>query len=309
MGTGRGDGLSNDKVGYIAMKKVALRESRSILTPQKGGFLFSEPYPFTHTLSPYTGCGFGKTACGQFCYAQFMPNWTNLANAEHWGELVAVKSNAASILKHTLHGMKQSDRAKLRIFMASTTDPYQPLEAKYHITQQCLDVFAEYSDLDLLVIQTRSPLVMTDFERIKQLPYSWLSITIETNDTRFIHRLGGGPLPKKRFEIIQQARLAGIRTQIVVSPCLPYTPSFLRQLVDSGASRIVIDDFVSGDGTGGKRTSASRFVSLANYDWRDSSSARSLYFSLKALGIEVGWSAAGFCGIQPRNGIQQLTLL
>jgi DNA repair photolyase len=283
--------------------QTVLRESRSVLTPQKGGFLSAPPYPFTHTFSPFTGCGFGNTACGQYCYAQFMPNWTNFNGGSAWGELVAVKTNAPAILSETLAKMKPAERARLRIFMASTTDPYQPLEAKHEITRGCLDVFKQYPDLDLLVIQTRSPLVARDFDRIAALPYAWLSMTIETDDQAVIQKLGGGPLVQKRFEVVREATHAGIRTQIVVSPCLPYTPAFAQKLAESGATRIVVDDFIAGDGSGGKRTANSPFAAVATYDWRDSQPAHRLHDALQTLGVDVAWSATGFCGIPPRQPV------
>jgi DNA repair photolyase len=173
------------------MTEIMTRDIKSILTEQKGGFLASPPYPFTHSLSPYTGCAFGKTACGSYCYAQFMPNWVNFKGNAEWGDAVSVKMNAAQVLEEALK--KSQNRAAMRIFMASTTDPYQPLEKKYEITRQCLEVFAKYPDLDLLVIQTRSPLAARDFDLMKQIPYAWLSVTIETDDQAAINRLGGGP--------------------------------------------------------------------------------------------------------------------
>lgn len=284
---------------------ISTRQVKSILTPQRKGFLASAPFPFTHSLSPYTGCGFGKSSCGTFCYAQFMPNWTNFRHGEAWGELVGVKENAGIVLEETLRSMSHTERANLRIFMASTTDPYQPLEAKYRVTQRCLDAFSLYSDIDLLVIQTRSPLVAHDFDRIQSIPYAWLSVTIETDNAKIIRHLGGGPAIEKRFEIVQQAAQAGIPVQIVVSPCLLYTSNFAERLVVSGARRIVVDDFTEGDGSGGKRTSNSPFATIVNYDWRDNKPARALYEKLLCSSLEIGWSATGFCGIDTKRLKQQ----
>lgn len=284
---------------------ISLRQIKSILTPQRKGFLASAPFPFTHSLSPYTGCGFGKSSCGTFCYAQFMPNWTNFKQGEAWGELVGVKENAGVVLQETLTNMSHSERAKLRIFMASTTDPYQPLESTYKVTQHCLDAFSLCTDLDLLIIQTRSPLVMRDFDRIQSIPYAWLSVTIETDNAKVVTHFGGGPTVKKRLEVVQLAAQAGIPVQIVVSPCLPYTSNFAERLVESGARRIVVDDFIEGDGSGGKRTSNSRFATMANYDWRDNKPARALYEKLLCSSLEIGWSTAGFCGIDTKRLKQQ----
>lgn len=279
---------------------VIERPAQSILTEQTGGFLTSAPYPFTHTLSPYTGCGFGKTSCGTYCYAQFMPNWTNLPNRPAWGEAARVKSNAAEILAATLGKQSSAKRASLRIFMSSITDPYQPIEAKYRVTQACLEVFAQFPDLDLLVIQTRSPLVERDFDLLATIPYAYLSMTIETDDQALLTRLGGGPALSKRFEVLTAAKAAGLRTQVTVSPCLPYSLDFAEKLLSLGADRLVVDDFLDGDGSGGNRTAQSPFAEVAGYNWRDSGSAHSLYEALSASHPVVAWSSSGFCGIPPR---------
>jgi DNA repair photolyase len=285
---------------------VTLTEARGILTPQKSGFLAGSPYPFTHALTPYTGCAFGNTTCGMYCYAQFLPNWTYHKPPLAWGEAVFVKSNAPDLLERSLSLMKPRKRSTLRIFMSSATDPYQPLESKHQITRRCLEVFARYPDLDLLVIQTRSPLAERDLELMSQIPYAWLSLTIETDDQAYLIRLKGGPSLEKRWALVQAARAAGVPTQITVSPCLPYTTveKFGQRLLHSGARRIVIDTTVDGDGTGGERTARTAFA-RTEPAWNATTPAHQLYDYLHervpALGISMGWSNAGFCGIAPRQ--------
>jgi DNA repair photolyase len=288
------------------MIQITERRVKSILTEQKRGVLASKAYPFTHSLSPYTGCGFGKTSCGQYCYAQFLPNWTNFSGDVEWGEAISVKANAAAVLDETLRSMAPTRRSTLRIFFASTTDPYQPIEARYKITRQCLEVFARYPDLDLLTIQTRSPLAERDFDLMRQIPYAWLSVTVETDDQSVISRLGGGPTIKKRLELVSRGAAQGINTQIAVSPCLPYTKDFASTLVSSGAKRIIVDSFVAGDGSAGRRTANSLFAQTAWFDWRDETPALALHDDLKALGVDVTWSSVGFCSIPPR--IEQVML-
>jgi DNA repair photolyase len=282
------------------MIHITERQIKSILTEQKTGFLTSQPYPFTHSLSPYTGCGFGKTTCGQYCYAQFLPNWTNFSGDAAWGEAISVKANAAAVLDDTLSRMSADKRSTLRILLAPTTDPYQPIEAKYQVTRQCLEVFARYPDLDLLLMQTRSPLAERDFGLLKQIPYAWLSVTVETDDQSVISKLGGGPTLKKRLELISRAIDQGLNAQIAVSPCLPYTPGFASALIASGAKRFIVDSFVAGDGSRGKRTANSPFAQEVWFDWRDETPVLTLYEDLKARGAAVAWSTVGFCSIPPR---------
>lgn len=285
--------------------EITLKEAKSILTPQHGGFLSSGPYPFTHSLSGYIGCGFGQTTCGLYCYAQFLPNWMFSGFTAAWGQAIQVKTNAAPLLDKALHRMKPEVRRGLRIFMSASTDPYQPLEQQHNITHQCLEVFAQYSDLDLLVIQTRSPLAERDLPLMLSIPYVWLSVTIETNDSAYLKHLRGGPPLSKRWELVKAASAAGMPTQITVSPCLPYSgvEEFGQQLLHSGAQRLIIDSFVAGDGTRGKRTAHSPFAQIEP-SWRDGHHPEELYHYLQekvsGMGILLGWSIEGFCGIAPR---------
>jgi DNA repair photolyase len=285
---------------------ITLTEARGILTPQRSGFLAGGPYPFTHALSAYTGCAFGNTTCGMYCYAQFLPNWAYHNPPLAWGEAIYVKTNAPELLERALVSMKPKARVKLRIFMSSTTDPYQPLESKQQITRRCLEIFARYPDLDLLVIQTRSPLAERDLELMNQIPYAWLSLTIETDDQTYLAKLKGGPSLEKRWALVQAARAANVPAQITVSPCLPYTniEQFGQRLLHSGVRRIVIDTTIDGDGTGGARTARTSFAQ-AEPAWNATTPAHQLYDYLcehaPSLGVALGWSNAGFCGIEPRR--------
>lgn len=285
---------------------ITLKEAKSILTPQGRGFLAAGPYPFTHALSAYTGCGFGQTTCGMYCYAQFLPNWTFGGSTEAWGKAVQVKTNAAELLETALSHMKPAQRRKLRILMSGATDPYQPIEHEHQITRQCLEVFTRYPDLDLLLVQTRSPLAGRDLPLLLNISYAWLSVTIETNDQAYLKRLKGGPLLSKRWELVRTASRAGVPTQIAVSPCLPYTgvEEFGQQLLQSGARRLIVDSPVDGDGSRGKRTARSPFAQ-AEPTWADTTRPRQLYRYLREqsekTGIAVGWSSAGFNGIPPRQ--------
>lgn len=274
-------------------------QSKKILTPQKAGFLTEGEYPFTHTLSWAIGCGFGSIYCGKYCYAQKIPNWYySREDGESWGDALIIKDNAPELLQKQLTNARS--RNTMRIFMSSVTDPYQPIERKIRMTRRLLKVFQQFDDLDLLVVQTRGPAVVDDLELIASIPYAWLSMTIETDR----HDLSYGPSKghiDKRFDAVRQAVDAGVNTQITVSPCLPYSDEFASRLINSGAHRIVVDTFVLGDGSDGKRTETSPFADAVSYDWRDNSIAENLYQQLQNQHPNIAWSASGFVGIPPRD--------
>ena len=273
-------------------------QAKSILTPQARGFLTSGELPYTHSLSWAAGCGYGKLYCGAFCYAQMLPNWHFARRQdEGWGEALIIKANAPELLEAQL--ARGHNRPAMRIFMSPVTDPYQPIERKLRLTRRCLDVFARYDDLDLLLIQTRGPAVLDDIDLIARIPYAWLGMTIETDR---------GDLPygpseshvQRRLAAVKRAVERGVSTQIAVSPCLPYSPDFAARLLDTGAQRIVIDTFAIGDGSRGRRTGNSPFAALADYDWRDDGIAMRLYQQLKSRHGAVAWSGSGFAGIPAR---------
>lgn len=278
------------EIRYITPKKI--------LTPQKRGFLTEGEYPFTHTLSWAIGCGFGGIYCGKYCYAQKLINWYySRQDGEDWGDAIVIKENAPDLLAKQLKNART--RSSMRIFMSSVTDPYQPIERKIRMTRRCLQVFVEYDDLDLLVIQTRGSSVVDDLELIASIPYAWLSMTIETDR----YDLPYGPSKahiEKRLAAVRQAVDSGVQTQITVSPCLPYSDEFADKLINSGAQRIVVDTFVLGDGSQGKRTADSPFADNVAYDWQDNLIAKQLYEQLKEKHPDVAWSSSGFVGIPPR---------
>jgi DNA repair photolyase len=214
---------------------------------------------------------------------------------------VVAKDNAPDLLAATLRSLSAAGRRRLRIFMSSSTDPYQPVERRRCLSRRCLEVFACYPDLDLLLIQTRSPLAARDLDLLRQIPYAWLSVTVETDDAGVFKRLRGGPTPSQRLALVRAAAAQDIAVQIAVSPCLPHTAAFAGTLAGCGARRVVVDTFVDGDGAAGRRTAHSDYA-RAVPGWSDTAAGRRLFDELAASGVATGWSTAGFCGIPPRRG-------
>jgi DNA repair photolyase len=215
--------------------------SKSILTPGRG--LLSE---YSHSLNPYAGCAFGCS----YCYVRQLP--VSLFREEEWGAWVDIKANAAELLRKEL--VKAKKKGPVTIFMASATDPYQPIEAKTMLTRSLLEVMLEVQP-DFLFVQTRSPLVKRDLDLFKQFGDNIrISMTIETDkeEIRKAFAPAAPPIPA-RMNALREITEAGVLTQATISPLLPCSREFPKKLKGL-ASRITIDDFWMGDGSGGKRT-------------------------------------------------------
>src|SRR5512136_1153601 len=109
---------------------------------------------YDYVVNPYTGC---QHACS-YCYARFMKRFTG--HREPWGQFVDVKVNAPDLLR-----VEIVRKAVGRVWVSGVCDPYQPLEARYRLTRQCLEILSQ-NDWPVAV-QTRSPLVLRDMDILK----------------------------------------------------------------------------------------------------------------------------------------------
>ncbi|MFM1654178.1 SPL family radical SAM protein [Brevibacillus sp. B_LB10_24] len=201
---------------------------------------------YSHSLNPYTGCSFGCS----YCYVRQMP--VSTFRQREWGTWVDIKQEAAELLRKELRRAKVKGR--VTIFMSSSTDPYQPIEHQEKVTRSLLEVMAE-DPPDLLLVQTRSPLVRRDIDLLQLLGDKVrVSMTVETDLDEIRKRFTPNAPPiAARLQTLQLLADAGIATQAAIAPVLPSSEAFpdkLRPLVD----RVCVDDYFMGDGSGGKRT-------------------------------------------------------
>lgn len=219
--------------------------SKTILTEAKGYL----DVGFTHSLNPYSGCGF---AC-LYCYVREMP--IQRFKDIPWGEWVHIKKNAAENYRKEMQKLRKKDTA-VNIFMSSATDPYQPIERDAQITRGILAEMIEHPP-DFLQIQTRGPLIERDMDLLLQLKERCdvlVSMTIET-DREDMKRIFAPYAPgvTLRLKVLKRLHDAGIPTQASVSPVLPFTPNFAKVLEDR-VDHVWIDTLRIGDGSMGRRS-------------------------------------------------------
>lgn len=275
----------------MSRAQVFPRSTQRALTPT-GGYLAS----FTHSLQPYSGCQF---SC-RYCYVREMTVQRANPYRLAWSAWIAPKLNAPARLR------REGERGLLRgarVFCASVTDPYTPLEKKLALTRGCLEVMAEHPPAFLL-LQTRSPLVLRDADLLARMPFALVSVTVPTDDEA-VRRLlePDSPSLRTRVEALRALRAAGVRTQAAVAPLLPGDPERLARRLEPVVERVVVDDFFRGDGAGGRRSrEALACLREAGYaEWTEPGYADRAVDAFRAvLGAErVGVSAAGFAAGAP----------
>jgi DNA repair photolyase len=186
----------------------------------------SKVYPYV--INPYTGC---QHACS-YCYARFMKRVTG--HKEPWGEFVDVKINAAELLRVEIKKKKTA-----RVWVSGVCDPYQPLEAHYRLTRQCLEILAQ--NRWPVTIQTRSPLVVRDMDILKVATdlEAGFSVTTADDTIRELFEPHAPPIDA-RLKALDELHQAGIRTFAMIAPMLPGAEG-LGELLKGKVDYVLID--------------------------------------------------------------------
>lgn len=186
----------------------------------------SKVYPYV--INPYTGC---QHNC-LYCYAHFMKRFTG--HKEPWGQFVDVKLNAPSLLSREI-----TRKRKDRVWISGVCDPYQPLEAKYKLTRQCLEILVD--NHWPVTIQTRSPLVLRDGDILQKGEDFEVGLSITTADEA-IRKLfePNAPPIKERVRALDELHRLGIRTYAMIAPILPQSES-LAEILAGKVEYVILD--------------------------------------------------------------------
>lgn len=265
------------------------------LTPT-GGFLSG----FAFSLNPYVGCAFGDRGGCPFCYVRALP--VARAQAGPWGSWVIAKRNLPERLERELGELERRGRLEeTAIFMSSATDPYQGIERRMKLTRAALALMSRHPPRRLL-LQTRGPMVERDIDVLRRMGgHVIVSLTLETDDDEVRRRLTPtSPSVARRLAAARRLRAAGIFTQLAIAPMMPNHPQRFAELAAASADRVIIDTYVDGDGSGGRRSRALGIPELyrhLGYDgWFEKGAETALINAMQTrLGTErVLLSRAGF---------------
>ena len=279
----------------VGKTTVDVTSVRSILTSQRGRFSFVSGYDFT--INPYQGC---SAAC-DYCYAAGYTGDDDLSKA--WGNWVKAKSNAAQALAREVHLIENAS-----IYMATVTDPYQPVERQADITGSILDVMAQAKPK--LVIQTRFPLVVRDIPRIEAIVTNGgmvqVNVTVTTDDDS-LRRIMEPKCPSipARMKALTDLSQAGVTTCATITPMLPVEDpeAFAIRLLDTGIEKVIVQQFHRAEGSGEQFRRSTRPAALQwleenwGKNWRrdyQNHYRRVVAELKKAFPNQVGEGQAGF---------------
>lgn len=207
---------------------VTIEHPRSILT-----FNQSPDIPFDRSINPYRGCEHGCI----YCFARPTHAHHDLSPGLDFETKLFAKPDAARLLRETL--AKRSYNCA-PIAMGTNTDPYQPIEGRYHITRAVLEVCRETNHP--VTITTKSDRVLRDLDLLTDLARDDLvavGISVTSLDPRLSSLLEPrASSPDKRLAVLEMLVSAGVPAHVSIAPVVPsITDEFMERILAEAAAR------------------------------------------------------------------------
>ncbi len=207
---------------------VTEERAKSILT-----FNRSPDIPFDRSLNAYRGCEHGCI----YCFARPTHAYHDLSPGLDFETKLFAKPDAARLLRETL--AKRSYRCA-PIAMGTNTDPYQPIEGRYRITRQVLEVCLEARQP--VTITTKSDRVLRDIDLLTEMAKERL-VAVGISVTSLDPGLSGlleprAAAPAKRLAALGQLAAAGVPAHVSIAPVIPaVTDLFIENILSEAAGR------------------------------------------------------------------------
>ena len=211
------DGDWLDEKDIIGDSAAKLRTTVTTESPKSIiNYNISPDLPFDRSINAYRGCEHGCI----YCYARPTHAYHDLSPGLDFESKLFAKPNAADLLRQTFAKPKYQPAS---IAIGTNTDPYQPIEKRYRITRQILEVMLE--TLHPVAITTKSNRVVEDIDLLAQLAARQLTavaISVTTLDPQTARLLEPrAPAPARRLEAVMKLSEAGIYVHVNIAPVVP----------------------------------------------------------------------------------------
>jgi DNA repair photolyase len=241
----------NEEIGE--MIKYVPKDFKTILNKYK---FIDNWFWCRYSINPYNGCEFACTYCDSRSHKYHLQ--------PEFDQLIYVKNNAGDMLDGRLR------RAKTLlpdvVAIGGTCDAYQPAEASYKNTQQCLEVLLKYHYP--VILSTKSNLILRDLDMLSRIAKdSWctIGVTITTLKRKLAKFLEPrAPSPEERLDVVRKIKekCPEIQAGVNFIPIVPFLCDDEENMeeVVSGAKDAGADFIIFGGGMTLRDNQASWFL-------------------------------------------------
>ena len=224
-----------DSLDRLPPLKTQVQEerARTIITRND-----SPDLSFDRSINPYRGCEHGCV----YCFARPSHAYMGLSPGLDFETRLFSKPNAAQLLERELAKPGYTPRP---IAIGTNTDPYQPLERRYQLMREILEVLDKYSHP--VAIVTKSALVIRDSDilsRMAERNLAKVALSVTTLDGKLSRSLEPrASAPHKRLSAIRTLADAGIPVSVMMAPVIPALndseiEAVLEKAANHGASEV-----------------------------------------------------------------------
>ncbi len=171
---------------------------------------------FDQSINPYRGCEHG---CA-YCFARPTHAYMGLSPGLDFETRLFAKPNAARLLEKEL---AKPGYVPKTIAIGTNTDPYQPIEKRYRIMREVLEVLDAANHP--VGIVTKSALVLRDIDilsRMAERNLCKVALSVTTRDRKLARAMEPrASTPERRLGAIRLLSEAGIPTTVMVAPIIP----------------------------------------------------------------------------------------
>ncbi len=196
--------------------EVTIEKPKTIITRNS-----SPDIGFDRSINPYRGCEHGCS----YCFARPTHAYMGLSPGLDFETRLFAKPNAASLLERELGASGYKCRP---IAIGTNTDPYQPIEKRFGLMREILEVLERTGHP--VTIVTKSALVLRDVDILARMGARGLAkvaISVTTLDRRMSRSMEPrAAAPEKRLQAIRGLAEAGVPTGVLVAPVIPALNDF-----------------------------------------------------------------------------------
>lgn len=222
------DGWTPEEREAVELRTTVTEErARSIVSHND-----SPDIGFSSSINPYRGCEHGCI----YCYARPSHAYLELSPGLDFETKLFAKTNAAELLRAAL---AKPGYVPSPIALGANTDCYQPIERKYRITRQILEVLAECEHPVTLV--TKSALVERDLDLLAPMAQKNLVkvfVSIATLDRALASKLEPrAATPERRLGILRALSESRVPCGVMVAALIPgLNDKTLEQVLERAAA-------------------------------------------------------------------------
>jgi DNA repair photolyase len=171
---------------------------------------------FSQSINPYRGCEHGCV----YCFARPSHAYLDLSPGLDFETRLYAKTNAVERLRHEL---AKPGYVPSQIALGINTDAYQPIERRYRVTREVLEVLAECRHPVSFV--TKSALIERDVDLLAAMARERL-VTVYFSVTTLDNRLASkmeprATAPHGKLRAMRALHEAGVPVGVMVAPVVP----------------------------------------------------------------------------------------